>query len=222
MFASFSDHETIGMCRIFQKLNTGGFRTYPDAGNSNGRIFRCVQGQISRTLSITNLQEISVVSKPHFAMDPNGSQEPFAFDDDERVETRHFRQRLNSLVDEWDRIFPDTFLSRIPYDDVRVYEERLTYAKEIFLYPIVEGLKAIADHYERNPDKCSLPNISLSLFETLLAREYLWRLFFYGVTGVLIETPPGFDPKHFLAGRGEMPISSLFRGYYFEYKLAGG
>ncbi|KAE9389009.1 hypothetical protein BT96DRAFT_947205 [Gymnopus androsaceus JB14] len=172
-------------------------------------------------LPISLLLRSILIVKPRLAMDCNGGPEPSDSSvKNSRAKTCEFRHIVDSLLNEWERIFRYTFLPKIPYEDGKAYEERLAYAKEIFLYPVVEGFKAIADHYEKDPDNYSLPNISLKSFEILLGREYLWRLFFYGNTGVLIETPPCFDPKHFMEGYGEMDIPSLFHSYHLEWKFA--
>ncbi|KAE9401252.1 hypothetical protein BT96DRAFT_992307 [Gymnopus androsaceus JB14] len=116
-------------------------------------------------LPISLLLRSILIVKPRLAMDCNGGPEPSDSSvKNSRAKTCEFRHIVDSLLNEWERIFRYTFLPKIPYEDGKAYEERLAYAKEIFLYPIVEGFKAIADHYEKDPDNYSLPNISLKFY----------------------------------------------------------
>ncbi|KAJ3870888.1 hypothetical protein F5051DRAFT_446973 [Lentinula edodes] len=127
-----------------------------------------------------------------------------------------FLTRLRTVSSEWEDRFADLFLPRFPEETSSHYQERLAYGKEIFLHPIIEGLEKIVGDKGVRATGFRLSSISFGAIESLLVKEYTWRVIIHGVTGALVQSPCHFDLDN---PTSDEDVIDRLQRYYEEFKF---
>ncbi|KAH7868484.1 uncharacterized protein C8R40DRAFT_1177746 [Lentinula edodes] len=127
-----------------------------------------------------------------------------------------FLTRLRIISSEWEDQFADLFLPCFPEETSSQYQERLAYGKEIFLHPIIEGLEKIVGDKGIRATGFRLSSISFGAIESLLVKEYTWRMIIHGVTGALVESPCHFDLDN---PTSDKDVNDCLQRYYEEFKF---